>query len=426
MHCTGSGSEEAGNCPVCGMNYVPLKDHQSDGHQHDEVSPSDEIQPINLQSNSGGEPRLFRSNSGQIYLSWIEYTNDSLFTLQYAILNELSWSSPTVISRGTNWFVNWADFPAMVAYGNQDAILAAHWLEMSDVGTYDYDIKVVQSDDRGKSWDDPFSPHSDGVSAEHGFVSMIPYGEDRVFISWLDGRNTKPHAEDEFAHTHQHGSGAMTLRGGFFDSSGQMMEEEELDSRVCDCCQTSAAEIPGGVIVAYRDRSEDEIRDIAVVRKTGDEWSEPTIVYPDGWKIAGCPVNGPVVKSSSSLTAIAWFAMNDTIPEVKLSFSDDWGESFENPVRVDKGNPLGRIGLEFISEEELFITWLEQTGESAVIMGRQIHRNGQMREAINIADSRASRRSGFPVITRHQEGILAAWTAISEEDIYVKTALVKL
>ncbi|PHN06137.1 hypothetical protein CRP01_14080 [Flavilitoribacter nigricans DSM 23189 = NBRC 102662] len=34
MHCEGSGSEEAGKCPVCGMDYVALDTHTGDGHEH--------------------------------------------------------------------------------------------------------------------------------------------------------------------------------------------------------------------------------------------------------------------------------------------------------------------------------------------------------------------------------------------------------
>ena len=34
MHCKDSGSEEAGKCPVCGMDYVKNEDHNSDGHKH--------------------------------------------------------------------------------------------------------------------------------------------------------------------------------------------------------------------------------------------------------------------------------------------------------------------------------------------------------------------------------------------------------
>ncbi len=35
MHCEGSGSDEAGKCPVCGMDYVKNENHKADGHQHD-------------------------------------------------------------------------------------------------------------------------------------------------------------------------------------------------------------------------------------------------------------------------------------------------------------------------------------------------------------------------------------------------------
>lgn len=34
MHCAGSGSDEAGTCPICKMDYVAKADHMSDGHKH--------------------------------------------------------------------------------------------------------------------------------------------------------------------------------------------------------------------------------------------------------------------------------------------------------------------------------------------------------------------------------------------------------
>ncbi len=35
MHCKGSGSDAAGKCPACGMDYVANESHKSDGHDHD-------------------------------------------------------------------------------------------------------------------------------------------------------------------------------------------------------------------------------------------------------------------------------------------------------------------------------------------------------------------------------------------------------
>ena len=35
MHCEGSGSEEPGQCPACGMDYETMAYHTQDGHKHD-------------------------------------------------------------------------------------------------------------------------------------------------------------------------------------------------------------------------------------------------------------------------------------------------------------------------------------------------------------------------------------------------------
>ena len=37
MHCDGSGSDDEGKCPVCGMDYVLNEEHQADGHKHEDA-----------------------------------------------------------------------------------------------------------------------------------------------------------------------------------------------------------------------------------------------------------------------------------------------------------------------------------------------------------------------------------------------------
>ena len=34
MHCEGSGSDDAGKCPVCGMDYVKNENYKKDEHKH--------------------------------------------------------------------------------------------------------------------------------------------------------------------------------------------------------------------------------------------------------------------------------------------------------------------------------------------------------------------------------------------------------
>ena len=131
--------------------------------------------------------RVVSDESGNLYLSWVEQ-KEGFAGLFYSTLDGKSWSEPQMISEGDDWFINWADFPALSVSGKSKV---AHWLRMSAEGTYDYDIDARFYDAETDSWSNIITPHKDGVSAEHGFVAMLPVGEGNTLISWLDGRKTR-------------------------------------------------------------------------------------------------------------------------------------------------------------------------------------------------------------------------------------------
>lgn len=357
----------------------------------------------------GGEPNLFASETGQIYLSWVEYLNDTTDALVFSKLENEIWSTPQRIASGSDWFVNWADFPSLVAYKDEGHSLAAHWLQKSAAGTYDYDVRIGQSLDGGRSWSPSFIPHQDGIAAEHGFVSMVPLSEDRIFTTWLDGRNTKGEGHDSGGHGHH---GAMSLRAAVFDKSGNLYEEAELDNRICDCCQTSAAITDKGIIVVYRDRSDKEIRDISIVRQVDGKWTSPVPVFEDNWLIAGCPVNGPSISAMGNHVAIAWYTMPENKPQVKVAFSKDSGATFSNVVRIDDGNPLGRVAIELLSEQEAIVSWIESKDSIAVIQAVKVNNSGKVDDPLIISNTSPTRKSGFPVMAKNAKQIVFAWTHV--------------
>ena len=378
----------------------------------------------------GGESNLFVSETGPVYLSWVEYLNDSTDALVFSILKNKAWSAPKTIASGSNWFVNWADFPSLLAYRDNGNSLVAHWLQKSAEGTYDYDIHISQSHDAGRTWESSFIPHKDSISAEHGFVSMLALSADKVFATWLDGRKTKDGEGDAIAHDHGHDhdnahAGAMTLRSAVFNKAGNLTEETELDDRVCDCCQTTAALTDKGVIVAYRDRSEKEIRDISVVRNIDNEWTKPKTVSKDEWLIAGCPVNGPSLAAAGKNVALAWFTMKGEKSIVKVAISNDSGESFDSAFQIDEGNPIGRVDVIWIAEQNFVVSWIEKYGEEAKIKLIKINETGKLGESMVIANTTASRQSGFPRMVKHGNEIIISWTKVEAEKTKVKTAFLK-
>jgi len=371
-----------------------------------------EVSEINLSTKHSGEPNLTVNHDGKVLLSWVEYENDSLDALKFSWLDLDGWSEPKTIAQGTDWFVNWADFPSLVNVDNSN--MTAHWLQKSASGTYDYDVHLSQSKDGGTSWSPSFIPHRDGVNAEHGFVSMVPTPDAKTFAVWLDGRNTKNETDN-----------AMTLRSAEIDSEGNLTEEVELDQRVCDCCQTGATWTDKGPIVVYRDRSDDEIRDISIVRKVDGKWTAPTSLHNDEWKIAGCPVNGPSIDSKDNYVAVAWFTIANGEPKVLISTSKDYGHTFSKPIRLDQGDAIGRVDV-VVDNKISIVTWMENEDEDAAIKMRTVGFDGNISDVFRIGKNSGSRSSGFPRLARHDEGLFMAWTDALDSISMVRTFKISL
>jgi hypothetical protein len=286
-----------------------------------------------------GEPFLASDATGAVHMTWIEKTGDSTHAVRYARLDGDAWSQPTTVIERPDLFVNWADYPSVIA--TPSGRLLVHWLQRSGAGRYAYDVRIAQSADRGATWTEGSVLHTDRGPSEHGFVATWLAPNDSIGAAWLDGRHMTPAVTGDG----DHGGGAMSVQSVSISSTGTLGTEQPLDLRTCDCCQVAATVTASGPIIAYRDRTDDEIRDIAVVRQVGGKWTSPSIVHADGWHIEACPVNGPALASRGDTVAIAWFTGAQDTARVHVAFSVDGGARFAAPVRVDGGTPAGRVGI---------------------------------------------------------------------------------
>jgi hypothetical protein len=201
----------------------------------------------------------------------------------------------------------------------------------------------------------------------------------------------------------------MALLHTTIGADGTLGPETVLDDRVCDCCQTGAAVAEGAVVVAYRDRSEAEVRDMSIVRRADGGWTSPAPLAADGWQINGCPVNGPAVAAAGRRAAVAWFTSASDTPRVNVAFSSDAGGSFGSPIPVDDGRAVGRVDVALLAEGDALVSWLEQGGKGAELRVRRVSAAGRRGEAVTIADSSAARSSGFPRLETSGGEAVFAW-----------------
>ena len=360
------------------------------------------------------EPFVGSGPDGQMTLSWLERNADSSVALRLATLapDGATWSAPTEIVRRTDLFVNWADFPSVVPLG--EGRLLAHWLQRSGSGRYAYDVHLSESRDGGATWGASAFPHAAGVPAEHGFVTILPTGNGGANILLLDGTagallkdSIRASTGKEPAEGH---GGAMQL--GFANwADGAVTTTRMLDPRTCDCCQTASAMTSKGPIVVYRDRSDDEIRDMSVVRLVNGEWTAPAPLHNDGWKIDYCPVNGPATSAIGDTVVAVWFTGAQDTSRVNVVFSTDAGATFSAPVRADDGLPAGRVDVEMLSGDAALVSWIERVGgDTAQVRARIVRRDGRVEPHVVVSPSSGTRSSGFPRMARTDDGVLIAWT----------------
>jgi hypothetical protein len=343
---------------------------------------------------------------GGVTLSWLERQADSSVALRFATLapGDTSWSAPQEILRRTDLFVNWADFPSLVTL--TDGTLLAHWLQRNGTGTYSYDVHLAASTDGGRSWGPSALPHPPGFAAEHGFVAVLPDpagGADVVLLDGSEGARTrKPGAKEP---------GVPMQLGVARWQGGTVASRQIIDERVCDCCQTALARTAQGLVAVYRDRSEDEIRDMGVVRFIDGAWTAPARLHQDDWKIDYCPVNGPAVSAVGDTVAAIWFGAPNDSARVQLLFSTDGGATFGSPIRIDDGRPTGRVDVELLDGDRALVSWVERVeGRGAEVRARLVHRSGTIEPAVVVSPSSGTRSSGFPKMTRTADGAIIAWT----------------
>ncbi|MGY0800109.1 sialidase family protein [Lysobacter sp. A286] len=381
------------------------------------------------------QPDLVAAPDGTLLLSWIEPRQAGGHALVFSAAGKpdgndvAGWTAPATIATGDDWFVNWADTPH-IAMGN-DGALWAHWLQKSAAAVYAYDIALVRSNDGGGTWSAPVLVNDDGTATEHGFVSLWPQGEAGLGVAWLDGRQTAGGGHDASAghDGHSGNAGAMSLRAAQFDAAQfagmgadkvllRKSADTRIDAMTCDCCQTAIAVTSKGPLLAYRDRSVGEIRDIAVTRWQDGNWTPPHIVYPDQWEMPACPVNGPSIAASGDQVVVGWYTSQSTpagdIPTVKLAYSDDAGDTFAAPITLDHGETVhGRIAVA-MDANSAWVVWVREDAQGQSLQLAR-YSPGLVREEQRIELARVAGRgrgTGFPQIALAGGDAHVVWTEV--------------
>lgn len=323
---------------------------------------------------------------GNPLLSWVESE-----TLRYAIRRGAAWSEPRTIAAKRKFFHHPAEVPGIVALPG--GVLIAHWIETPIPDTEAEFIYVSASRD-GIKWTTPALAHHDKSEVQHGLASMVASGDREASLFWLQALK---------------GADApTTLMRTVISADGAEVREEQLDGDVCECCPTASAKTARGLLVAYRDHTKDDIRDIAVTRFENGRWTSPKIVSPDKWQIDACPVNAATIAAKGDKVAVAWYTAAGNKPRVELALSSDSGATFTKAVTVSTTEAYGYASIALDDTGGAYVSWLERGPDAARLMARPVSAAGALGAITEVA--KGTRKDlGYPRLLRTGPDTWVAW-----------------
>lgn len=331
-----------------------------------------------------------------VIATWIEPSGGDAHRVRFARLEHPArrWSAASTVLESAELLASSVDFPVAA-----QAASGAYYVTLLMRGREPHASFVHLATSRdGREWRVLGPVHDDATETEHGHASLFVEGGD-VRAVWLDGRAWVE-------------GGPMAIRSAAVAADGTMMDASVVDPRVCDCCQTAGVATAEGTFVAYRDRDESELRDIATVRRIDGGWTSPRTVHEDGWTIRGCPVNGPQAAALGRRVALAWYTEAGGAPRVRVAFSEDAGARFGAPIDVDASRPIGRVDVEWADDGTALVSWLgaaRPDGELAVLL-RRVAPDRRVGAIVEAAHTGSSRPAGVPRLARLGPDVVLAWT----------------
>ena len=214
----------------------------------------------------------------------------------------------------------------------------------------------------------------------------------------------------------------MTLRSAVINRANEISEELEIDGQTCSCCQTDMARWADQTLVVYRDRTDEEIRDISVAQRSVTRWGPPKNVHDDGWKIEGCPVNGPAIAVGKETGLVFWPTFIDEQMRLRYVVAES-PEALTDGPRVYTPQlpaaPSGRVDA-VTWYDGFLLTWISRARDRPAVEFAVLEKSGRLHLGAPIAEPALRGRStGFPRAASDGKRGLVVWPEVGNDGMPV-------
>ena len=209
----------------------------------------------------------------------------------------LKWSETQLLDTGNDRIAADGENRPKIAFGPDGRVVISYTQPLAK--PYTGEIRMLRSDDGGRSFSAPFTVHRDRQVITHRFESLAFDRAGVLHTVWIDKRDQVLAAPSAGAVSGKSAyAGAAIYRNESRDGSLSFGPDIKVADHSCECCRIALAPTPeGGVAAMWRHVFTPNVRDHAFAVLGGDK--APVRASFDDWKLDACPHHGPGLAASA-------------------------------------------------------------------------------------------------------------------------------
>jgi len=266
-------------------------------------------------------------------------------------------------------------------------------------------LRVVRSEDRGRTWSAPITINDTGELGEfggHNFHNLVTGPDGVVYATWLDSRTGS--------------SGVWMSRSRDGGRSWEPNRPIYTDP-TCPCCRTAiAAGANGELYVAWRAILPGDVRDVVVMRSGdgGRTWDAPVRPREDGWVFPGCPHAGPSLRlGPDGAVHVAWWTGKEQEAGVYYARSVDRGRTWAaQPIGVGERSTPAHVQLAVLDSSRVLVAWDDGLSAMPRILVRRSTDGRTFGAPEVLSDSGVA--ATYPVPVVRGDSVTIAWSQMTE------------
>lgn len=267
-------------------------------------------------------------------------------------------------------------------------------------------LRVVRSDDHGRTWSAPVTINDQGKYGEfgaHNFHALTVGPDGSIVATWLDGRTGTSGVW--MSRSSDHGSTWTPNTAVYSDST-------------CPCCRTGVAlDTKGNMFISWRAVLPGDVRDIVVMRSAdaGKTWETPVRPQADDWVFSGCPHAGPSMKlDAAGNIHVAWWTGKPGAAGVYYAKSTDGGKTFAaQPLATGERSTPAHVQLALTPKGGVVVIWDDGLSKLPRVLVRRSTDGGATFAGQQVV-SQDGMAAGYPVLAVAGDSIAIAWSQMTE------------